>query len=748
MSNKDRLDELAKKAAQDLLKEQAEIAAAKKTPNKMTCSWAQNVDFGDCAISRSVQTHSKTDCGNECLKDLKDKNLGCSASVYNRVGGLCKVVNKCKKKKISAYVDTCTPVRSDQLCIDNPMNWLDSAGDNCARYIEDNLCTETGGYGAAWGSSSGGETFAKYADGDGVNAANACCGCGGGARAGNANATLGKDEVRAAEERARLAQQTVVVGEVGTAVLSEKWQAFEMLVDYKAYHLPVIVASVPTHLRAKGSPDAQEYVVRVRPQATRHDTGAGSSATCTGFCFEMRLQRPTCNEDVDSSSGAGKDDDASVDGRQVSWLAIKPGSYATDTHGMWQVGLQAGSVSIPGGRFEAVYFPTPFAPNASVVTVSQVQTVNENHFVKTRHSSVRAYNARNYGSTDMKPSTGFSVALEREGSSLVDTKGQAHGFETVGWVSLLKQVGSFSGGVVPFEAGLTPLKVTHLDYRIKFARTFDIAPHFFASIATFHSGDAGGLRQRGRASTTNVTVNIEEDRCGDTETQHSSEQVAFVALGGKLDQAILKSRVVMRFCNPDVALLAKNGVGGYYTYQLAITLSKRAWNLYSVFGKRYKKGDKAWGQDTRSAGGSLVMPPAWQAKMPFGKDIGGVPAMLVKIEKSAKYDSWLSVGPVDGTANALLKSLNIDFKPWAGKGLQVNDGALFWSIPKQGPRASGGRIVVAQLTVKAAQPWSASVSAMGYDKAWGCARRPCTPPKSWQEDGISFTVERDDSVVL
>jgi len=62
-------------------------------------------------------------------------------------------------------------------CVDIP-RWTDKARKNsCADYVAQSWCTPEGGYGPGWDAKWG--SFADWG-GDGVSAAEACCGCGGG----------------------------------------------------------------------------------------------------------------------------------------------------------------------------------------------------------------------------------------------------------------------------------------------------------------------------------------------------------------------------------------------------------------------------------------------------------------------------------------------------------------------------------------------------------------------------------------
>lgn len=64
-----------------------------------------------------------------------------------------------------------------KICVDLVEGWFDRDGDGCEKYVNHEWCTSTGGYGPNWGSP--GETFSTFSV-DGIGAAAACCGCGGG----------------------------------------------------------------------------------------------------------------------------------------------------------------------------------------------------------------------------------------------------------------------------------------------------------------------------------------------------------------------------------------------------------------------------------------------------------------------------------------------------------------------------------------------------------------------------------------
>ena len=63
-------------------------------------------------------------------------------------------------------------------CTDTPPGWASSTGNSCDQYVNSNWCTVAGGYGPGWLPDQYGP-FSRWQV-DGVDAGQACCGCGGG----------------------------------------------------------------------------------------------------------------------------------------------------------------------------------------------------------------------------------------------------------------------------------------------------------------------------------------------------------------------------------------------------------------------------------------------------------------------------------------------------------------------------------------------------------------------------------------
>jgi len=131
-------------------------------------------------------------------------------------------------------------------------------------------------------------------------------------------------------------------------------------------------------------------------------------------------------------------------------------------------------------------------------------------------------------------------------------------------------------------------------------------------------------------------------------------------------------------------VLATDGVSGYTTYQLSVTLGQAATNIYTIFGDNEH--------------GPLVLPAAYQVATPFGADVGGTNPAFFPMMPAAQYDSWISVGTTTGNQGEL-SSIGIPFASWtADHGITATNGAVFWMDPMAGP--TSGTIVVGQLTVR------------------------------------------------
>merc|ERR1712159_321862 len=128
----------------------------------------------------------------------------------------------------------------------------------------------------------------------------------------------------------------------------------------------------------------------------------------------------------------------------------------------------------------------------------------------------------------------------------------------------------------------------------------------------------------------------------------------------------------------DIVATSANG----NTARLSFALSAEKANVYAMAGTP----DQA-----------MTFPAGFQVAAPFGTDIGGVSPAFFAVNADAQYDSWLTVGPVDGSSGAAISAspgLGLDL--WtADTPFTSSNGAVFWMSPDDGP---SGVVVLAQVT--------------------------------------------------
>ena len=168
------------------------------------------------------------------------------------------------------------------------------------------------------------------------------------------------------------------------------------------------------------------------------------------------------------------------------------------------------------------------------------------------------------------------------------------------------------------------------------------------------------------------------------------------------------------------------GLSGVWTvYRLSLALGEGASSLYTIYG---------------ALGEQMVIPPAFQATAPFGVDIGGTDPQSWGQQADSRYDSWLSVGPVDNEAQSYISSVGIDFSMWSeSQELTSDRGAVFWVDVGLAPPSDSA--VVAQLTVRQGTIFEARLSAGGRGPSG-------TGDDDWRQTQIIFTNREETPAVL
>ena len=185
----------------------------------------------------------------------------------------------------------------------------------------------------------------------------------------------------------------------------------------------------------------------------------------------------------------------------VSYLVCEAGTHelADGTQ------VEAGTTELDDdGRSPS--FSESFADRPAVF--STVQTHNGSQAVVTRQKAVST--------------NGFDCRLQEQEAN------GAHTTETVGYLAIERESGTAGG--VAFEAGRTPDTVDDGPYDIGFARQQGSDPVFLAAAQTADGPDSAALR-RTALDGTGATVRVEEGTSADSETNHTTEAIGYLAVG-------------------------------------------------------------------------------------------------------------------------------------------------------------------------------------------------------------------------
>ena len=116
-------------------------------------------------------------------------------------------------------------------------------------------------------------------------------------------------------------------------------------------------------------------------------------------------------------------------------------------------------------------------------------------------------------------------------------------------MELFMQESSGSLGALQFEARNTE-SVASAAHSLNFQLNFTTVPLIFANIGTFHGGESAMVRTDSR-STSQVTVEIQEDNCVSHNTAHTTENLAMVVIQNDAGGGVLRAEKVLEpttFC--------------------------------------------------------------------------------------------------------------------------------------------------------------------------------------------------------
>ncbi len=255
--------------------------------------------------------------------------------------------------------------------------------------------------------------------------------------------------------------------EFGDLELDSGWQHVTFAKDFEN---PVVVARVVS----KNSSDP--VVVRVQ--------NVNSSG------FDLRLQEW---DYLDDSHVA----------ERVTYIVMESGSFTLDDGTKVEAGY-FGSNAV--STYDKLSFRQPFG--VQPVVMAAVATVNENDAVCGR--------IRKITTTDLE----FKLQ-EQESNS------KAHVTENIAYIAWEPSSGNFDG--VTFEVGKSADKVKHANYTVNFTSDFSSDPILLTDMQTTDGGDTSVARCA-TVTSSGFEVFIEEEKSRDTEINHTSEIVGYVAL--------------------------------------------------------------------------------------------------------------------------------------------------------------------------------------------------------------------------
>ena len=237
-------------------------------------------------------------------------------------------------------------------------------------------------------------------------------------------------------------------------------------------------------------------VVFVQPPSYNEDDPAIVRLdNITAGSFEAMIQEPEYNDGIH-------------EGETASYFVFEAGTWQLEDGTLLEVGTNSSSGLIKQG-FDSVEFEQDF--ETSPIIISTVQTNNGTQFVRTRQQN---------------PSVdGFSIGMEESEANQYS----GHATEELGWLAI--EPGSGAWGDSTYLAGQTGDSVTHQWNNLDFNSLFDSTPQLMAGLSSYDGSDPSGIRYRNSGSN-GVEIKVEEDQSFDSETDHTTEVVDFLAVEG------------------------------------------------------------------------------------------------------------------------------------------------------------------------------------------------------------------------
>ncbi|MEM7312381.1 MAG: Ig-like domain-containing protein, partial [Planctomycetota bacterium] len=273
---------------------------------------------------------------------------------------------------------------------------------------------------------------------------------------------------------------TIAMGETGSVEVDSGGTTISL---DRNYENPVVFVFTTTENESSSSPD----IARV--------------SNITGNSFDLAIVEPNSGNPFDTTDG--------VHGLEtVSYIVLEAGVWTLGDGTVVEVGTR--DVATDAGSFTNVTFNHTFG--SEPVVLSQVQTNN---------------NTVDYNEARQRNVTGTGYQVTNEPA---DFQSSAIGVaERIGYLAVSAGAGTWSG--IDFEAGITADNVTHVEQGISFASDLGSSVNFLGQLHSFDGPD-NAHADASNLSGTGVRVSVQEDRTSDSEVNHTSERIGWLALGG------------------------------------------------------------------------------------------------------------------------------------------------------------------------------------------------------------------------
>eukprot|EP01050_Picozoa_sp_SAG11_P019730 SAG11_NODE_3193_length_2622_cov_1.318668_4_plen_247_part_00 len=178
------------------------------------------------------------------------------------------------------------------------------------------------------------------------------------------------------------------------------------------------------------------------------------------------------------------------------------------------------------------------------------------------------------------------------------------------------------------------------------------------------------------------------------------------------------------FVAPVVEQYAVDGVDCMTTFRLSVKLLDGAYNVHTIFG---------------TPASTMILPAAYQVDSALsGVHTGGISPLLFEAVPSAEFDSWLTIGTVDGSRAFSIAGM--DMESWtADSSLAVSNGAV---TAVGGDAADmpipGSTVVVAQMTIPSGASTVAVMNFAGNTQPRDDLVDQSNMQADWQASGIIF----------